>query len=116
MPLRGGQVGNFFPRLGIFFLQLDKTLRKFSSYSPLEGRIPAMTRTVTEKAMRLLSKSVSDIAGEERRIADALVTALRSSEQVFQAPVQFGLKGLDPMLRHRIHGQAVAVASSLTVH
>ena len=75
-----------------------------------------MTRTVTEKAIELLSKSVSDIAGEERRIADALVTALRSSEQVFRAPVQFGLTGLDPMTRHRIHGQAVTMASGLTVH
>lgn len=75
-----------------------------------------MTRTVTEKAMRLLSKSVSDIAGEERRIADALVVALRSSEHVFRPPVQFGLEGLDSIMRQRIHGQAVAVASNLTVH
>jgi hypothetical protein len=75
-----------------------------------------MTRTVTEKAMRLLSKSVSDIAGEERRIADSLVTTLRSSEQVFRAPVHFELNDLDPMMRHRINGQAVARASGLTVH
>ena len=75
-----------------------------------------MTRTVAEKAMELLSKSVSDIAGEERRIADALVMTLRSNKQVFGAPACFGLKDLDPMMRHRIHGQAVAVASGLTVH
>ena len=75
-----------------------------------------MTRTVTEKAMRLLSKSVSDIAGEERRIADSLVLALRSSEQAFRAPIQFGLSDMDPMMRHRIHTQAVAVAGGLTVH
>jgi hypothetical protein len=75
-----------------------------------------MTRTVTEKAMQLLAKSVSDIAGEERRIADALVMTLRSNEQVFRAPVQFGLKNLEPMMRQRIHGHAAAVASGLTVH
>jgi hypothetical protein len=75
-----------------------------------------MTRTVTEKAMQLLSKSVSDIAGEERRIADALVTALRSNEQVFSGASRFNLKDLDPMMRHRVHDHAVAVASGLTVH
>jgi hypothetical protein len=75
-----------------------------------------MTRTVTAKAMELLSKSVSDIAGEERRIADALVQALRSSERTFGAPVRFDFKNMDPMVRHRIHGQAAAVASGLTFH
>jgi hypothetical protein len=75
-----------------------------------------MTRMVTEKAMELLSKSVSDISGEERRIADALVQALRSSERTFGSPMRFGLGDLDPAVRHRIHGQAAAVASGLTVH
>lgn len=75
-----------------------------------------MTRTVTEKAMELLSKSVSDMAGEERRIADSLIQALRSSERTFGASMNYGLKDLDPAIRHRIHGQAVAVASGLTVH
>lgn len=75
-----------------------------------------MTRMVTEKAMELLSKSVSDMAGEERRIADALVQALRSSERTFGAPMRFGLGELDSAPRHRIHGQAVTMASGLTVH
>ena len=75
-----------------------------------------MTRTVTEKAMLLLSKSVSDIAGEERRVADSLVKTLRSSEKVFRTPVHFELKDLDPMMRHRIKGQAVARTSGPTVH
>jgi hypothetical protein len=85
----GAEVGKFFPPLGIFCLHLDKILGKFAPYSPLERRKHTMTRTVTEQAMRLLTKSVSDIAGEERRIADALVTSLRSNEKVFAAPVHF---------------------------
>ena len=75
-----------------------------------------MTRMVTEKAMELLSKAVSDRAGEGRRVADALVQDLRSSERTFGAPMRFGLGNLDPAVRHRIHGQAAAVASGLTVH
>ena len=116
MPPRDRGVGNFFRVLGIFFLHLDKTLRKFASYSPLEGRIPTMTRMVTEKAMELLSKSVSDMAGEERRIAEALVQALRSSERTFGAPMRFGLGDLDPAIRHRAGGDAAATANSMTVH
>jgi len=46
-----------------------------------------MTRTVAGKAMLLLTRSVSDIAGEERRIADRLVLALKFSEQIFAGPV-----------------------------
>jgi hypothetical protein len=38
-----------------------------------------MTRTVAEKAMQLLTESVSNIAGKERLIADALVSASRFS-------------------------------------
>ncbi len=75
-----------------------------------------MTRTVTEKAMELLSKSVADVAGEERRIADALIQALRSSERTFGAPVRFDYHGVDPMVRQRIHGHAAAVAGGLTFH
>jgi hypothetical protein len=56
------------------------------------------------------------MAGEERRVADALVQALRSSERTFGAPMRYGLGNLDPAVRHRIHGQAAAVASGLTVH
>jgi hypothetical protein len=36
-----------------------------------------MTRTVAEKTMPLLTKSVSDIAHEESRIANALVSSHR---------------------------------------
>ena len=50
-----------------------------------------MIRTVAEKATQLLTRSVSDIAGEERRIADALVSALKSREQIFAGPFQFDL-------------------------
>jgi hypothetical protein len=75
-----------------------------------------MTRTVTEQAMRLLAKSVSDIAGEERRIADALVTSLRSNEKVFAAPVHFGLQDIEQITHHGIHGQTAAMAMNLTVH
>ena len=46
-----------------------------------------MTRTVAEKAMLLLTRSVSDNAGEERQIADELVLALKFSEQIFAGPV-----------------------------
>ncbi|MDG2287133.1 MAG: hypothetical protein P8N43_16635 [Alphaproteobacteria bacterium] len=75
-----------------------------------------MTRTVTEQAMRLLAKSVSDIAGEERRIADALMTTLRSDEMIFAAPVHFGLHDMAPMTRHGMHGQTAAMATNSTVH
>lgn len=75
-----------------------------------------MTRTVAEKAMQLLTKSVSDIAGEERRIAEALVMELRATQQIFAAPIPVGFTELDPAMRKQVHGHAVAIAQSLTVH
>ena len=75
-----------------------------------------MTRTVAEKALQLLTTSVSDIAGEERRIADALVMALRSSQQTFAVPALAGFEDFEPMMRQQSHGHAVRIAQSPTVH
>ena len=46
-------------------------------FNPLEGRIVTMTRTVREKAIRLLTKAVSDFSGNEKKIADSLLEELR---------------------------------------
>ena len=43
-----------------------------------------MTRTVREKAMQLLAIAVSDLNGNEKKIADALVEELRVSNLVFE--------------------------------
>jgi hypothetical protein len=43
-----------------------------------------MTRTVREKAMKLLAIAVSDLKGNEKKIADALVEELRVSNLVFE--------------------------------
>ena len=69
-----------------------------------------MTRTVTEQAIQLLTKSVSDISGEKRRVADALVAALRSEVKVLAPPVHFGFQEIEPMTRQKIHGQVATMA------
>ena len=66
--------------------------------------------------MQLLTKSVSDISGEERQTADALVTALRSEVKILAPPVHFGLQEIEPVTRQKIHGQSVTMAMNLTVH
>jgi hypothetical protein len=43
-----------------------------------------MTRTVREKAIQLLAKATSDLNGNEKKIADALVEELRVSNLVFE--------------------------------
>ncbi len=75
-----------------------------------------MTRTVAEKAMQLLTRSVSDIAGEERRIADALVSVLKSSEQIFAGPAQFELQKLTPVMDHQMYHHTAVAAQAPTVH
>jgi hypothetical protein len=75
-----------------------------------------MTRTVSEKAIQLLTKSVSDIAGEERLIADALVSALKSSEQIFADPVQFDLQKLTPVMGHQKYHHTAIATQTPTVH
>jgi len=42
-----------------------------------------MTRTVREKAIRLLATAVSDYSGNEKKIADALLEELKVSSLVF---------------------------------
>jgi hypothetical protein len=42
-----------------------------------------MTRTVREKAIRLLATAVSDYSGNEKKIADALLEELKVSNLVF---------------------------------
>ena len=75
-----------------------------------------MTRTVAEKALQLLSKSVSDIAGNERRFADSLLATLRANEITSMAPAQHAVHALDPTMRQQIHGRATAIAENVTVH
>jgi len=69
-----------------------------------------MTRTVAEKAMQLLTESVSNIAGKERLIADALVSALKPSEQIFAGPVQFDLQKLTPVMGHQKYHHHTAIS------
>ena len=42
-----------------------------------------MTRTVREKALRLLATAVSDYSGNDKKIADALLEELKMSNLVF---------------------------------
>jgi hypothetical protein len=43
-----------------------------------------MTRTVRQKAMQLLAIAVSDLNGNEKKIADSLLEELRVSNLVFE--------------------------------
>ena len=75
-----------------------------------------MTRTVAEKALQLLTRSVSDVVGADTRIADALVRALHSGEAGDIVVARMGFESLDAQTRWRVHGHAVALAQNLTVH
>lgn len=75
-----------------------------------------MTRKVAEKALQLLSKSVSDITGNERAFTDSLLATLRASEITSMAPAHSTVHALDPRIRQQIHGRPAAIAESVTVH
>lgn len=75
-----------------------------------------MTRTVAEKALQLLTRSVEDVAGHEERIADALVNALHAGPRApgLIAPSVPGMGRFDvpdPDLRAVFVQPAVAVAA-----
>ena len=42
-----------------------------------------MTRMVADKALQLLAKAISDLKGNEKKVADALVAELHASNVVF---------------------------------
>ncbi|MBM85699.1 MAG: hypothetical protein CMM47_06725 [Rhodospirillaceae bacterium] len=75
-----------------------------------------MTRTVTKKALQLLSKSVSDIAGNESGFADSLRATLRASEITSMAPANYNVHALEPAIRQHIHGHTSAIVENVTLH
>ncbi|MBT5265873.1 MAG: hypothetical protein HOL85_13640 [Rhodospirillaceae bacterium] len=75
-----------------------------------------MTRMVTEKALELLTQSVSDIVGSETQIADALLCAVHSGKQTDMAWARMSFDQLESGVRRKVHGRALALAESNTVH
>ena len=75
-----------------------------------------MTRTVREKAIRLLTKATSDLNGNEKKIADALVAELRVSNLVFEKS-SFDLNNEYSILNTRLSSSGVLPKSdNQTLH
>ena len=85
-------------------------------FSPLEGRIVTMTRTVREKAIGLLTKAVSDYSGNEKKIADSLLEELRVHSRILHNASPELIEdqvGLNPTSNF---GWSVANATNQTLH
>lgn len=74
-----------------------------------------MTRTVTDKALALLTQSVADVVGDETKIATALSRAIHSGSPMDLLIARASFDDLDSTLRHRIKGHALKLAGG-TVH
>lgn len=74
-----------------------------------------MTRMVTDKALALLTQSVSDIVGDETRIASALTRAISSGSPMDMLMAQASFDDLDTTLRRQIQGHALRLAGG-TLH
>ena len=75
-----------------------------------------MTRMVTDQAFALLTQSVSDIVGEEHKIATALSRAVQSGSPLDLMMARASFDDLDGGIRQKIHGHAVTLASGNTLH
>lgn len=75
-----------------------------------------MTRMVTDRAYALLTQSVSDVIGEENKIATALSKAVTSGSPLDLMMAKASFDDLDAALRQRVHGHAVQLAQGATVH
>jgi len=74
-----------------------------------------MTRTVTDKALALLTQSVADIVGDETKIATALSRAIHSGSPMDLIMARASFDDLDTTVRRQIQGHALRLAGS-TMH
>jgi|UPI000594537E hypothetical protein len=101
---------------GCFFLPLDTFLDKFKSlHMVLQNEGTTMTRMVTDKALALLTQSVSDIVGDETRIASALSRAIHTGSPMDLVMAQASFDDLDATIRRQIQGYAMRLATG-TMH
>ena len=74
-----------------------------------------MTRMVTDEALALLTQSVSDVVGDETKIATALSRAIHSGSPMDLLMAQASFDDLDTALRRQIQGYALRLAGG-TMH
>ena len=75
-----------------------------------------MTRMVTDRAYALLKQSVSDIVGDETKIATALSRAVISGSPLHLMMAQASFDNLDGQVRRKVLGHAVNLAQGATLH
>jgi hypothetical protein len=71
---------------------------------------------VTDRAYALLTQSVSDVIGDETKIATALSNAVKSGSPLDLMMAKASFDNLDAALRQQVHGRAVHLAQGATVH
>lgn len=74
-----------------------------------------MTRMVADRALALLSQSVSDIVGHDNRVAHSILRVAQTGSQLDFAVARSIFDRLDPRTRQVIQGRALDLASQ-TIH
>lgn len=75
-----------------------------------------MSNIVADKALQLLTQSVSDIVDNETMLATALVQALHSGRKMDLQFAQLSFEELPISTHARVHGHAMTLASNNSLH
>ncbi len=75
-----------------------------------------MTKMVFDKAIQLLIKSVSDVSGDELRVAESLVSALRSELQLIEGSESIDSSRTSRSYKKTIDKADPAAMTDFTIH